>query len=311
MTHFVHPQGLCESPSIGEGTRIWAFVHILPGAVIGRDCNICDHVFIENEVVLGDRVTVKCGVQLWDGIVVEDDVFIGPNATFTNDPFPRSKQYPAKRPKTLIRRRASIGAGATILPGLTIGQNAMVGAGAVVTSGVQANAIVSGSPARVVGYVDASDASARLHSGDDHPSLSELSVQGVAVHSLKRIDDMRGNLAVGEFGKDIPFQPLRYFSIFDVPTSHVRGEYALRSCKQFLICVKGACTAVVDNGIAREQILMDQPHVGLYVPPMTWSTLYRFSSDAILIVFASSPYDASDYVRDYQEYLTEVNQLSK
>jgi len=93
MPVFVHPQGLCESQSVGEGTRVWAFAHVLPGARIGRDCNICDHVFVENDVVLGDRVTVKCGVQLWDGLRVADDVFIGPNATFTNDPFPRSKQH--------------------------------------------------------------------------------------------------------------------------------------------------------------------------------------------------------------------------
>ncbi len=92
----VHPQGLCETTHVGEGTRIWAFSHVLPGASLGRDCNICDHVFIENDVVLGDRVTVKCGVQLWDGLRIEDDVFIGPNATFTNDRFPRSKQYPER-----------------------------------------------------------------------------------------------------------------------------------------------------------------------------------------------------------------------
>src|SRR5215472_12037932 len=106
MNYFVHPQGICESSAIGEGTRIWAFAHVLPGAVIGRDCNICDHVFIENKVILGDRVTVKCGVQLWDGLQVENDVFIGPNATFSNDPFPRSKQYQTIIPSTIIRRNA-------------------------------------------------------------------------------------------------------------------------------------------------------------------------------------------------------------
>ena len=91
---FVHPQALCESKKIGPRTRIWAFAHVLPGARIGADCNICDHTFIENDVSVGDRVTVKCGVQLWDGVRVEDDVFIGPNATFANDRFPRSKQKP-------------------------------------------------------------------------------------------------------------------------------------------------------------------------------------------------------------------------
>src|SRR3954463_7652585 len=119
---FVHPHALCESTTIGENTRIWAFAHVLPGARIGKECNICDHVFIENDVVVGDRVTIKCGVQLWDGLRVADDVFIGPNVSFTNDRFPRSKKYPESFPRTLVRTGASIGANATILPGVSIGE---------------------------------------------------------------------------------------------------------------------------------------------------------------------------------------------
>jgi NDP-sugar pyrophosphorylase family protein len=102
VDYFMHEKAVCESRNIGSGTRIWAFAHVLPGAVIGRDCNICDHVFIENEVRIGDRVTVKSGVQLWDGISLADEVFVGPNATFTNDLFPRSKHYPAEFPKTTV-----------------------------------------------------------------------------------------------------------------------------------------------------------------------------------------------------------------
>ncbi|MEP7205980.1 MAG: acyltransferase, partial [Casimicrobiaceae bacterium] len=155
MAAFLHPQALCESPDVGDGTRVWAFAHVLPGARIGRDCNICDHVFIENDVAVGDRVTVKCGVQLWDGITLEDDVFVGPNATFTNDPFPRSRQRPPAFLRTTVAHHASIGANATILPGITIGPHAMVGAGAVVMRSVPPHAIVVGNPARIVGYVDA------------------------------------------------------------------------------------------------------------------------------------------------------------
>src|SRR6476659_1999613 len=154
-SYFVHPQALCESQLIGPDTRIWAFAHVLSGAKIGAECNICDHVFIENDVVVGDRVTIKCGVQLWDGLRVGDDVFIGPNATFTNDRFPRSKVYPDSFAQTRVEDRVSIGANATILPGVTLGRNAMVGAGAVVTRSVPPNAIVVGNPARIVGYVDA------------------------------------------------------------------------------------------------------------------------------------------------------------
>jgi acetyltransferase-like isoleucine patch superfamily enzyme len=153
--YFVHPQGLCDTTDVGEGTRIWAFTHVLAGAKVGADCNLCDHVFIENDVIVGDRVTVKSGVQLWDGLRVGDDVFIGPNATFTNDPFPRSKVYDHEIAVTRVENGASIGANATILPGLTIGMRSMVGAGSVVTRDVPPGAIVVGNPARVVGDVDA------------------------------------------------------------------------------------------------------------------------------------------------------------
>jgi acetyltransferase-like isoleucine patch superfamily enzyme len=150
---FVHSHALCESDQVGPGTRIWAFAHVLAGAIIGRDCNICDMVFIEEDVVIGDRVTVKSGVQLWNGARIGDDVFIGPNATFTNDSFPRSKQHPAAFQSVVVEDGASLGANCTILPGIRIGARAMVGAGAVVTRDVDAGAIVAGNPARVVGAV--------------------------------------------------------------------------------------------------------------------------------------------------------------
>ena len=147
---FIHPSSDVQSKQIGEGTRIWQYVVVLPGAVIGRDGNICSHCFIENQVVVGDRVTVKCGVQLWDGVTLEDDVFVGPNATFTNDLLPRSRNAAAQLLPTVVRKGASIGANATILPGITIGEGAMVGAGAVVTKDVPPRTLVVGNPASVV-----------------------------------------------------------------------------------------------------------------------------------------------------------------
>jgi len=143
-----------QSKQIGEGTRVWQYVVILPGAVIGRDCNICSHCFIENRVVVGDRVTVKCGVQLWDGVTLEDDVFVGSNATFTNDLFPCSRQNQAAPVPTLIKKGASIGANATILAGITVGEGAMVGAGLVVTKDVPPRAIVAGNPAKFIRFID-------------------------------------------------------------------------------------------------------------------------------------------------------------
>jgi UDP-2-acetamido-3-amino-2,3-dideoxy-glucuronate N-acetyltransferase len=146
----VHRLADVATTDVGDGTRIWQFVVVLAGARIGADCNICTHVFIENDVVIGDRVTVKCGVQLWDGLRVGDDVFIGPNATFTNDKYPRSKVRPDRFLETVIEAGASIGAGAVILPGLTIGSGALVAAGSVVTRNVAPGTLVSGNPARLV-----------------------------------------------------------------------------------------------------------------------------------------------------------------
>ena len=149
MSYFLHKNAICESSNIGDGTKIWANVHVLPKAIIGRECNICDFVFIENDVVVGDRVTVKSGVQLWDGIRVGNDVFIGPNVTFTNDKWPQSKKHLAEYPTTQVESGASIGANSTILPGITIGEGSMVGAGSVVTKSVPPYSTVYGNPARI------------------------------------------------------------------------------------------------------------------------------------------------------------------
>ncbi|GAL24277.1 bifunctional acetyl transferase/isomerase [Vibrio variabilis] len=149
----IHKLADVQSNNIGLNTNIWQYCVVLAKAVIGSDSNICSHCFIENDVVIGNNVTVKCGVQLWDGITVEDNVFIGPNVTFTNDKYPKSKQYPAEFAKTLIKSGASIGANATITPGITIGENALIAAGAVVTRDVPDNAIVKGNPAKITSYV--------------------------------------------------------------------------------------------------------------------------------------------------------------
>lgn len=146
----IHHLSDVQASRIGTGTKIWQFCVILPEAQLGEDCNICSHCLIENDVIVGDRVTVKCGVQLWDGLRLEDDVFIGPNVTFTNDKHPRSKEYPDWFLGTVIRKGASIGANATILPGIEIGEGAMVGAGAVVTKDVPPLVTVVGNPAKEV-----------------------------------------------------------------------------------------------------------------------------------------------------------------
>lgn len=146
----IHSSSDIQSSNIGENTHIWQFCVVLEGAVIGQNCNICSHCFIENDVIVGDFVTIKNGVQLWDGVTIESYVFIGPNVTFTNDKSPRSKEYPSNFLNTTIGNHASIGANATILPGITVGEHAMIGAGSVVTKDVKPYAVVYGNPASEV-----------------------------------------------------------------------------------------------------------------------------------------------------------------
>lgn len=156
MPTFIHEKADVLSKNIGDETRIWQYAIVLEKASIGKNCNICAHVFIENDVIIHDRVTVKCGVQIWNGITIEDDVFIGPNVTFTNDRFPRSKCYRDSYEKTYIERGVSIGANATVLP-VHIGHEAMIGAGAVVINDVPPFAIITGNPGRITGYVNSQD----------------------------------------------------------------------------------------------------------------------------------------------------------
>jgi acetyltransferase-like isoleucine patch superfamily enzyme/dTDP-4-dehydrorhamnose 3,5-epimerase-like enzyme len=303
MAFFQHPQAIVETQLVGEGTTIWAFAHILPGARIGRDCNICDHTFIENDVVVGDRVTIKCGVQLWDGIVVEDDVFLGPNATFTNDPFPRSKRHPHRFQRTVIKKGASIGANATILPGLTVGEQAMIGAGAVLTHNAPPYAILAGNPARIKGYADVR--AERPFQPETAPPVGShaAEVDGVVLHRMPLIDDLRGRLSFGEYQRQVPFPIHRYFLVFGVSSKHIRGEHAHKTLHQFLVCVHGRCNVVVDDGRHRQEFILDSPSIGVYIPPMVWAVQYQYSPDAVLLVLASDYYDPRDYVRDYAEFL--------
>jgi acetyltransferase-like isoleucine patch superfamily enzyme len=310
---FVHPNSILESADIGHGTKIWAFAHILAGAIIGNDCNICDGVFIEGNARLGDRVTVKCGVQIWSGVRIEDDVFVGPNATFTNDLFPRSKDHSKPILETRVCQGASIGANATILPGITIGRMAMVGAGAVVTKSVPPFAKVVGNPARIVGYANAAEqATVKISPVHDKaPSVVSFGVGNASLQRFKFVEDLRGNLTVGDFDKELPFQPKRHFLVFGVPGQEVRGEHAHYECHQFLIAPHGSVSVVADDGVNRREVLLDHPSLGFYLPPLTWGIQYKYSSDAVLLVFASHSYDPDDYIRDYDEFLEVISNRKK
>jgi len=298
---FIHPSASVHAAAdVGERTRIWQYCVVLEGARVGADCNICAQCLIEGGVNVGSRVTVKSGVQLWEGVTLEDDVFVGPNATFTNDHFPRSRHRPGSFLETIVRNGASIGANATILPGVTIGRGAMVGAGAVVTRDVPAYAIVAGNPARITGYT-------REQQSDSKSVTSSSGIrsemEGISFLEFRKSSDLRGELLVAEFAQHIPFEVKRVFFVMNVPSHQVRGEHAHRKCHQVLLCLQGSVMVAADNGSTRGEWRLDRPETGLHVHPMTWAAQYKYSKNAVLAVFASHAYDPDDYIRDYEEYI--------
>jgi carbonic anhydrase/acetyltransferase-like protein (isoleucine patch superfamily) len=276
---------------------------------LGKDNNLCDHVFIENDVTLGDRVTVKCGVQLWDGLRVGDDVFIGPNATFSNDPFPRSKVRPEKYAVTTLESGVSIGANATILPGLTIGRGAMVGAGSVVTRDVPPQAVVYGNPARIQGYCGAEKlGSPSVSSPPKSSDEREILIMDGPCKLLRlpAFKDLRGSLLAVEFDA-LPFVPQRQFIVYEVSGDRVRGEHAHRACRQLLVALNGSLSVILNDGRNVHEVRLESPEWGLLLEPMIWSVQYKFLQNTVLAVYASHKYDASDYIRKYDDFLDILN----
>lgn len=305
MSFFIHEKAICESVSIGDGSKILEFCHVFPGAVIGSDCEISSSVLVENGAVLGDRVTVKSGTQLWGGVELEDDVFVGPNVTFTNDLFPRSGVTPREIERTIVKKGASIGGNATILPGIRIGEHALVGAGSVVSKDVPDFAIVSGNPAQIQGYTrrDGSLKPRKIPLDPDSRTNLSTGVQGVEIIALQNATDIRGSLVAAETGGHIRFPLKRFFFVMDVPSLESRGAHAHRTCHQILIAVTGSLNVIVDDGRVAEEYVLSSPKLGLYMPPMTWGTQHKYSPGSVLFVAASEKYDEGDYIRDYEEFL--------
>jgi len=236
---------------------------------------------------------------------IEDNVSIGSRVVFAGKDI-------------IVRNGSIIEAAAVIGEGVTIGRGALVRAGAVVLSSVPPNAIVEGNPAQIVGYREAKqypdrgprgvlDASA--FDGMKTPASIPLGVGKGKLFLMRRVSDARGVLTVGEVRKELPFIPERYFVVFDVPSSELRGEHAHKVCQQFLICVHGSCRVLLDDGVNRCEVTLDRPDLGVFMPPMIWGTQYKYSPDAVLLVFASHTYEANDYLRTYDEFLSELEQL--
>lgn len=200
-----------------------------------------------------------------------------------------------------LHERVQVHAGATLAGPLCIGREAVVLAGAVVTRSVPAFAIVEGNPAQIIGYTTTAPAAEDIQLPKGSYSTE---IRGVTLSRLNKVIDLRGNLTVGEFDRTIPFSARRYFMVFGVPNAEIRGEHAHRTCHQFLIAAHGSCSVVADDGTKRQEFLLDSPEKGLYLPPLTWGIQYKYSADAVLLVFASEYYDPDEYIRDYAEFCT-------
>lgn len=301
-----HRTSVVETDDIGTNTSIGHFSYVGSKATIGENCVIHDHVAIGSEALIGNHVIIESGAILCGSIVLEDGVHVGVNATLDNLGHVESAPFRDARPsRTVVRNGACIGSAATLLRGVTVGMKAVVMAGAVVTHNVPPNAIVSGNPARIVGYVSSSHTTGAVATPQEprQRPASATTVPGVKLYDLPIVKDLRGTLSVAEYGKTLPFIPKRYFVVYDVSNYEVRGEHAHKELQQFLVCVTGSGSVVVDDGENRDEILLDSPGVGLYLPPMVWATQYKYSPDAVLLVLADDVYKADDYIRDYDEYL--------
>jgi dTDP-4-dehydrorhamnose 3,5-epimerase-like enzyme len=166
--------------------------------------------------------------------------------------------------------------------------------------------VVIGNPARIVRYVNTTFEPANAAGLPEKAGAFATTVRDVSIHRLPSVDDLRGRLSFGEVRDQIPFEIKRYFIVYGVPTAEVRGEHAHRELHQFLLCVHGSCRVVADDGVSRQEFALDDPSIGLHIPPMVWATQYKHSNDAVLLVFASAPYDGADYIRTYSEFLAAV-----
>ena len=266
-----------------------------PSARIGSGSRVGPHVVIEAGVAIGSNTTLGAGAHVARGVQMGSGVTVHAGAVFAL----------SEGGATTVGDGAVVGAGAVICGGVVIEAKALVRPGSVVTRSVPPAAIVEGNPANIVGYVDAQQGPARslqAPAAAKGSSITATAVNGVTVHTFPIIADLRGDLTVGEFDKQIPFVPLRYFMVFGVPNKEIRGEHAHRECHQFLICVRGSCAVVADDGAQRVEVMLDAPNIGIHLPPMTWGVQYKYSADALLLVFASHHYAAADYIRDYTEF---------
>lgn len=276
----LHPTAVCSDgpASLGDACAVGPFCVIAASATVGARSELQSHVVLEADVSIGTAATVGAGAVVGAGGSISDN--------------------------------ARVGAGATIAPGCIVGTGALVRDGAAVSRSVPANAVVAGNPAQIVGYVgfDGPDPMepVRRGSSPSEEGYTETAVRGVQLHRMPEVRDLRGSLVAGEIEGRLPFVPRRFFLVFDVPSSEVRGEHAHYECHQFLVAVEGSLHVIADDGRVRQEFVLEDEQTGLYLPPRVWGVQYRYSADCKLLVLASHPYDAEDYIRGYAEFIEEV-----
>lgn len=284
---------------IGKNTVVSPYVLFAENTKIGDECYVGPHCVFEKNIRIANNVSIGSGVHFCSDVKVNDLVSIGSNVSFTKSAHVKGDEHAS----TTVEVGAVIGDGAIIYTGVSIGQYASVSPGALISRSVPPYAIVEGNPARIVGYVNAASTPSSKSTTLHHEEQNKSIVNGVILYSFPIISDIRGSLTAGEFERSIPFPVKRYFMVFDVPSEETRGEHAHHLCHQFLICVKGSVSVVADDGRNREEFVLNRPELGLYLPPMTWGIQYEYSSDAVLLVFASEYYHAKDYIRNYDDFL--------
>lgn len=255
---------------------------IVETRLLGAGCTVYEYASLGAKVTLDADVTIGSRARVMGKVTVGRGATIGPNA--------------------VVAGLDGSGEGA-----LAIGRGAVVEPGSVVDGDVPAYAVVRGSPARIVGYVDTPPETTEAEIVDPAAvrAAAPTGVRGVVLHPLARAKDLRGSLAALEFAT-LPFRPQRVFAVYGVPSESVRGAHAHRTCGQLLVCVSGEVSSVADDGASRQEFRLSSPEIGLYIPPLIWSMQYRYTRDAVLVVLAEHPYDPDDYIRDYEEFLALV-----
>jgi acetyltransferase-like isoleucine patch superfamily enzyme len=283
-----------SSPSLGKEVVVGPFSVIAPGATIGTGTRLGSHVVVEADAVIG------VGSTIGSGTIVSGSVRVGPAVTIgANCVLGAGDHDTSAKTRVRIDRGCAIGSAVTVVGGVWIGADAEIRSGSLVVRDVPAGTIVEGSPARIVGYVDHAPEARAGKLGAPTPVAGLAG--GCGILALTAVRDLRGDLAALEHDL-LPFAPRRSFLVYNVPSIEIRGEHAHRSCHQLLVAVSGSLRVGLDDGLHRDDVHLDSPAVGLHIPPMVWGIQYRFSPDAILLVLASEPYDASEYIRDYDEF---------